>query len=124
MRVITLAASALIATLLTGCATPRPPTAQEQMAAAVQEAFPADLLKGAVTDADVASLFAMFRAALKGEDPQMPSQLDKKLEQLSEELPARMMPLMDKLLTIAEKEVQKSLPAAPAKPQMPQAPQQ
>jgi hypothetical protein len=119
----------VIATALAGCATPRPPTAQEQMASAVQDAFPADMLKGVVTDADVASLFAMFRAALKGEDAQMPSQLDKKLEQLSEDLPARMMPLMDKLLTIAEKEVQKemqkSLPAAPLKPQLPQqSPQQ
>jgi hypothetical protein len=116
MRAISLAASALIGTLLTGCATPRPPTVQEQLASAVQEAFPADLLKSAVTDADVASLFAMFRAALRGEDPQMPAQLDQKLERLGEDLPARMMPLMDRLLTIAEKEVQKSLPAAPATP--------
>jgi hypothetical protein len=116
MRAISLAASALIGTLLTGCATPRPPTVQEQLSSAVQEAFPADLLKSAVTDADVASLFAMFRAALRGEDPQMPAQLDQKLERLGEDLPARMMPLMDRLLTIAEKEVQKSLPAAPATP--------
>jgi hypothetical protein len=86
------------------------------MAAAVQDAFPAELLRGAVTDADVSGLFAMFRAALKGEDAAMPPALDKKLEQLAEDLPARMMPLMDKLLTIAEKEVQKTLPAQPSKP--------
>jgi hypothetical protein len=101
----------------TGCATPpppplSPPIAQEQMATAVQEALPADMLKGLVTDADVAGLFAMFRAALKGQDAEMPKGLDQKLEKLAEELPARMEPLMDKLLTIAEKEVRKGLQEA------------
>jgi hypothetical protein len=114
MRAVPLA---LITALLmtTGCATsappppPSPPTAQQQIAAAVQDALPPDLLKGMVTDADVTSLFAVLRAALKGQDAEMPKELDQKLEKLAQDLPARIEPLMDKLLTIAEKEVRKGL---------------
>lgn len=66
-------------------------------------------LRGIITEDDVHALFGAFRALIDGGQADLPGDFEKRMDALSEELPKRLAPLLNRALDAAEKEAQRAL---------------
>ncbi len=95
--------------------TQAPTAAQIEMEREIRASGIDQFAKSFANEEMIDLMFGMFRSMAEGKETQVSPALEKKMEQMSEELPKKMGPIMSKMLTIAEQEVRRSLKEQSAK---------
>lgn len=70
-----------------------------------------DVAKSFMNEETIGLMFGMFRAMTSGKDVEASPALEKKLEQLAEDLPKKLAPVMAKVLVMAEAEMKRAVKA-------------
>jgi hypothetical protein len=95
--------------------TQAPTAAQLEMEREIRASGVDQLAKSFMNEEMIGLMFGMFRSMAEGKETQVSPALEKRMEQMSDELPKKMSPIMSKMLTIAEQEVRRSLKEQSAK---------